>query len=186
VANTQQLIAIDSINSAVAMYPGTSPAIKGSYVFSLANVAGTVASNNIATLFNPVGSGKIIVVGGAFISTAAGAASSSTVPLRGMRITAHSAGTLQANSTYAKFDSTIPNSIAEVRTGNPTITAGSFLWNTPPAVTSGMGGGQFVHIVTAPGATGILNLREGEGICAQVASGTTAQVWNISYAWAEI
>ena len=170
----------------ISMYSAQNPLIKGVYVWSGANFAGVVAANNFATLFNPVGSGKLISFGGAFVSMVTGAAASATAPMRGLRITAHSGGSLAGAASYGKFDSNYPTSIAEVRTGNPTITAGSFLWNTPPAVTTGAGGGQFIHTVNVPPGVGPFTLREGEGVAVQTSVGDTDQVWNISFAWAEI
>lgn len=177
---------VSIVGGPISTYAGQNPSIKGVYVWSGANFAGVAAANNFATLFNPVGSGKLISFGGAFVSMVTSAAASATAPMRGVRITAHSGGSLIASSAFGKFDSTYPNSIAEIRTGNPTITAGSFLWNTPPAVTTGAGGGQFIHTVNVPPGVGPFLLREGEGVCVQTAAGDTDQVWNISFAWAEI
>jgi hypothetical protein len=85
------------------------------YIFSIANQAGVVAANNFLSLFNPVGSGKSIFLSGSFVSVVAGAATTSTEPLRGFRITAASAGVLQAGSAVAKLKTSQANSIAEIR-----------------------------------------------------------------------
>lgn len=162
------------------------PQIDGSYTASLANVAGTVASNNLQTIFNPVGSGKTVVIGAVFISTVAAAGTASTVPARIHRIdAAPSGGVTMAASEIFKLNTANPNAVSVVQHSNPTVTLLAAGSNTPPPVTTGVGGGQFVHeIEPPPGAA--FTLAPGEGIAINVASGDTAQRWNITIAWAEI
>ncbi len=179
------------------VYPGAStnplpviltanPQIDGTYIYSIANVAGTVASNNFITLFNPVGSGKNIVVGGMFISTVAAAGTAATQPMRIHRISAApTGGVLVTAPEVFKFNTGNPDPVAVVRTGNPTAVLGPAASNTPPPVTTGAGGGQFVHEVDPPTGTTVL-LAPGEGVAVNNAAGDTAQRWNISLAWAEI
>lgn len=179
------------------VYPGSStnplpviltpnPQIDGTYIYSIANVAGTVASNTFMTLFNPVGSGKTIVVGGMFISTVAAAGTSATQPTRIHRISAApTGGVLVNNADIFKFNTANPTNVAVLRTGNPTVTLEQAASNTPPPVTIGAGGGQFVHEVDPPTGTTVL-LAPGEGVAINNAAGDTAQRWNISLAWAEI
>lgn len=179
------------------VYPGSStnplpviltpnPQIDGTYIYSIANVAGTVASNTFMTLFNPVGSGKTIVVGGMFISTVAAAGTSATQPTRIHRISAApTGGVLVNNADIFKFNTANPTNVAVLRTGNPTVTLGQAASNTPPPVTIGAGGGQFVHEVDPPTGTTVL-LAPGEGVAINNSAGDTAQRWNISLAWAEI
>lgn len=180
------------------VYPGSStnplpviltpnPQIDGTYIMSIANVAGTAASQTFITLFNPVGSGKTMVVGGMFISTVAAAGTSATQPTRIHRITAApTGGTLVNNATDVfKFNTANPDPVAVLRIGNPTVTLGPPASNTPPPVTIGAGGGQFVHEVDPPTGTTVL-LQPGEGVAVNNTAGDTAQRWNISLAWAEI
>lgn len=170
----------------VKTYSLANPAITGVYVFSAASLAGTVAANTFLTLYNPVASGKTVTFSAAFISTVAGAAASTTAPMRGYRISAApTGGTVQGAATIAKFNNTSPNTVAEVRLGNPTVTLGPALWNTPPAVTTGAGGGQFVHIVDTPAGSPPFILAQGEGIAINCNAGDTDQVWNLTIVWAE-
>lgn len=171
----------------VSTYSVSNPTITGTYVFSIASLAGAAGSNTFVTLFNPVGSGKTVSFAAAFISTAASAAAGSTVPMRGHRISAApTGGTVQASSAIAKFNNLSVDSIAEIRTGNPTVTLGAALWNTPPAITSGAGGGQFVHEVDTPAGSPPFVLAPGEGIAVNTSAGDADQVWNITIVWTEI
>lgn len=162
------------------------PQIDGTYILSIANIPGTVASNNFVTLFNPVGSGKTVVVGGMFISTVAAAGTSATQPTRIHRISAApTGGVLVAASDIFKFNTANPDPVCVLRIGNPTAVLQAPASNTPPPVTTGAGGGQFVHEVDPPTGTTVL-LAPGEGVAVNNSSGDTAQRWNISLAWAEI
>lgn len=179
------------------IYPGVStnplpviltanPQIDGVYSMSIANVPGTVASNNFMTLFNPVGSGKTVLISSAFISTVAAAGTSATQPMRIHRInTAPTGGVLAVPADIFKYDSNNPNPTSVVRTGNPTVALLAPGSNTPPPVTTGAGGGQFVHEINPPSGT-IVVLAPGEGIAINNSAGDTAQRWNISLVWAEV
>lgn len=170
----------------ISQYAVPNPAITGTYVFSIPSLAGAVGANTFVTLFNPVGSGKNVSFAAAFISTAASAAAGSTVPMRGYRIAAApTGGTVQAASAIAKFNSASADSVAEIRTANPTVTLGAALWNTPPAITSGAGGGQFVHEVDTPAGSPPFLLVPGEGIAINTSAGDADQVWNITIVWTE-
>lgn len=180
-----------------AVYPGAStnplpviltanPQIDGTYIYSMANVPGVVTSNNYITLFNPVGSGKQVIVGGMFISTVAAAGTSATQPMRIHRISAApTGGVLVTAPDIFKFNTANPDPVSVVRIGNPTVTLGPAASNTPPPVTTGAGGGQFVHEVDPPTGTTVL-LAPGEGVAVNNSAGDTAQRWNISLAWAEV
>lgn len=192
----EQRVIIEGMHSGVT-YPGSSvnplpviltpnPQIDGVYIASLANVPGTVASNTFLTVFNPVGSGKQVILGGVFVSTTAAAATSATAPLRTHRIAAApTGGSVVAASDILKFDTTTPDPVSVVRIGNPTVTLGAAASNTPPPVTTGAGGGQFVHQIEPPPGTTVL-IRPGEGFALNVIAGDTAQRWNISAAWVEV
>lgn len=170
----------------IGTYAVANPLITGVYVFSIAGLAGVVAANTFLTVFNPVGSGKTVSFAAAFVSTAAGAASGATAPMRGYRIAAApTGGTVQGAATIGKFNNTYANTVVEVRTNNPTVTLGAALWNTPPSVTTGAGGGQFVHEVDTPAGSPPFVLAPGEGIAMNTSAGDTDQVWNITVVWTE-
>lgn len=162
-----------------------SPAIKGVFVFSTSNVPGVVAANNFLSLFNPIGSGKILSFGSAFISSTAAGSSTETEPMRGFRITTATAGTLQAASASAKFISSEPATVAEVRIGNPTVTLGAAVFNSPPVI-SATNGSTNVHVIPVPGGLAPFTLVEGEGLVMRTNAGDVDQRWNLSIVWAEI
>lgn len=165
----------------------SNPLITGAYLFSIENQPGVVASNNFMTIFNPVGSGKVYVVGALFISCVASAATGAVRSMRAYRINAlPTGGTTQAASTVCKLDTAYPDTAADIRINNPTVTALQAATNTPPPVTTGAGGGQFVHQLELPPGAPPFKLRAGEGLVLNVAAGDTDQVWNLSVAWSEI
>jgi hypothetical protein len=164
----------------------SNPQVDGTYIYSIANVPGTVAANTFMTLYNPLGSGKSVIVGGMFISTVAAAGTSATQPTRIHRIAAAPTGGVNVLvSDVFKFNSANPDPVVQLKTGNPTVTLQAPASNTPPPVTIGAGGGQFVHEVDPPTGTTVL-LAPGEGVAIHNSAGDTAQRWNISLAWAEV
>lgn len=163
------------------------PSLGGVYVSSITDAPGVVAANNFMTLVNPAASRKVIVVLGLFVSCyVASGSSSARFSMQGQAATAVSGGTLQSVSSFAKFLSTMPASIAEVRTGNPTATAGNNIFNSPPPINTSAG--QYVHSVGYGAATsgGAYTLLPGEGIVIRTAGGNVAQTWNVSLVWGEV
>jgi len=189
--NTQQLITVEnftnplpvSMTGVVSTSEVPAPGI-AAYVYSFANTAGVVAANNFLTLYNPVGSGKTITLGGVFISCSTTGPSNATDPMRGFRISAApTGGTVQAASTVTKSVSSTAATIADIRIANPTATALTPFFNSP-ALNSGAQGTGVVHQIINPPGTAFL-LVPGEGVLLQTATGTTAQRWNVSVAWGE-
>lgn len=163
------------------------PAILGSYVFSRGEQAGLVAATNHMTLFNPSGSGRTLVLGGVFISSIVLAdISVAARSMRGYRITAASAGTLALDSEIAKWQTTMTDPVAEVRTGGVTATLGPALFNSPPVLGAGKTASPFVHQVPVPQALGPFTLVPGEGIVLRTEAGDVDTLWNLSVAWSEI
>lgn len=160
------------------------PSLTGVYVFSADEIAGVVAANNYLSIFNPVGSGKNVIFVGAFISSSSAGGSTVTAPMRGFRATLVSGGTLQATSASAKFVTTMPNPVAEIRLNNPTATLDGAIFNSPPPITATQGGTP-VHAVPVPGGTGPFLLAPGEGIVMRQALSDTDLRWNLSVVWAE-
>lgn len=155
------------------------------YVTAVNDVPGVVAANNFLSLFNPVGSGRNVVVFFAQTIPWATGATSATVSMNVFRTTAASAGTLVTASTIGRFVTADGSPVAEIRTGNPTVTTtGASLLGTPPAVTStpsGESGGSVSS--STPGASFLLV--PGEGIVWRTASGDVDQLWNFQVIWAE-
>lgn len=154
------------------------------FVFSMAELPGVVAANNYLTLYNPVGSGKNLILGGVFLSTyAVGDIGATVVSMRGYRLASvPSGGTLAAASTYGKFVTSSAASVAEVRTGTVTATIDDALFNSPPFIASAKASAPFVHQVPVPG---LFLMVPGEGIVIRAEAGDVDQRWNISVAWAE-
>lgn len=161
------------------------PAITGVYSYTTSNVVGVVAANTYLSLFNPIGSGKTITVGGTFISSTSAGGTTVTDCMIGYRTTAASAGTLAGAATIAKFRTTYPNSISEVRTGNPTVTLGAQIAASPPTI-SATNGSTAVHQAVIPPGLGLFTLAPGEGIALNTAVGDTDQRWNLTIIWAEM
>lgn len=180
-----QDVNITGSTAVVATTAVRSSNIDGVFVYSLSGVTGVVAANNFVSLFNPVGSGKTLSFGSAFISSTAGGATSQPDPMRGFRITAASAGTLVADSAVGKFITADADPVAEVRIGNPTVTLGAALFSSPPVISATVGS-TAVHVIPIPGGLAPFTLVEGEGIVLRTLIGDTDQIWNLSLVWAEI
>jgi hypothetical protein len=156
----------------------------GLHIFSLQRQDSAVAGKNFITMVNPVGSTKILTLGGFFVSyfaTVAGPA----YPMRGYRIGGHSGGTLAAASEVCKFDTAIPDAVAEIRYNNPTVTGmdGAF-FNSPAGTVKDTVGG--VHEVDAPGGFNPFILRPGEGVVLRQDAGAVGMLWNVSVLWREV
>lgn len=152
------------------------------YTAAIQDVPGVVAANNFLSVFNPIGSGKTIIFYASIVVPWASGAQTVTVSLNTFRTTAASAGTLQ---TADKFLTASPASIAQVRTGNPTVTTtGVSVGAYPPAVTSSAVGAGATAISVPSGASFICV--PGEGLVLATASGSVTQLWNMGFIWAEI
>ena len=156
------------------------------YVFSQAQHAGTVAAHNHVSLTNPSGSGKLILLGGIFLSQVTAGAVSLVDPMRGWLASDVSGGTLEDVSAITKTRSTLNDPVGEIRTEGMTATLGSAWFNSPPLLSTGAASAPFIHQVptSLPGA-GSITLRPGESTVLRTESGSTAQRWNISIAWLE-
>lgn len=153
----------------------------------IADTLGVVAANNFLSVFNPAGSGKTLYVLTYRVYPWATAATSVTVSMGAWRTSAASGGTLLAASNINKFNTTQPNSVAEVRTGNPTCTlVGTVpIVAIPPAIASGASGAGVTASIEPPSGT-LFAIRPGEGVVCRTASGSVGQLWNISLSWYEM
>lgn len=161
------------------------PAGSNFYLTALEDVLGVAAANNFLSIFNPVGSGKTITMYALSIVPWATAATSVAVSMNIFRTTAASAGTLLAAASISKFASSSPNSIAEIRSGNPTVTTtGISLGGVPPAITTAGGGATPTGGGGGPAGASFM-LVPGEGLVVRTASGNVGQLWNFNFIWAE-
>lgn len=160
-----------------------SPIIRGVYLHSIANVPGTVATQNFMSIFNPVGSGVTMTLAAAAFSYTNINPATDTTPLRGYRCSAASGGTLITASQIQRFNTLQPDPKIEVRVGNPTTTNAPFgLFNSPPPIDNRSSN---VHELAIP-PTQPFVCREGEGIVITKLSGVTSADWNITLVWAEL
>lgn len=159
------------------------PGISGVYLASISLQPGVAAANNFLSLFNPVGSGKFLSLGGLFFSSYGIGSTTASEPMRGYRVTTATGGVVFSNT--AKFDSRYQSPVAEVRTTNPSVTLGAPIFNSPPPLGTGGIGTQFVHAVEIPPGAGSFTLLPGEGVVARTESGDVDQFWNITVVWGE-
>ena len=156
------------------------------YVFSQAQHAGTVAAHNHLSLTNPLASGKVILLGGVFISQVAAGPIAVTDPMRGWLASSVSGGTLQSASAIAKVRSTLSDPVGEIRIEDITATLGAAWFNSPPLLATGSASASFVHQVPATrSGAGAITLYPGESTVLRTESGDTDQRWNLSIAWLE-
>lgn len=168
------------------VYPSSNPLLTGAYLFSVENLVGVAGANTYLTVYNPVGSGRNLATSAAYVSCVAGGATGATRAMRVYRIGAQpTGGTLAAASDVCKLLTDYRDPIPEIRFGTVTATLQQAFINTPPPVTSGAGGGQFVHIIELPPGSPPFVAKPGQGVAFNTAAGDTDQVWNITIAWGE-
>jgi len=155
------------------------------YTTLVSEVAGTVAAQNLLSVFNPSGSGKTMVFYQFVAYPYAGAAATATNSVNVFRTTAASGGSLRAAADINKFITTQPNSIAEVRTGNPTTTNGNVpIISIPPALTSAGSGISGTNTLVPPTGAAFVCL-PGEGVVVRVAAGDVDQLFDLGFTWSE-
>lgn len=153
------------------------------YDYSLAVSPAAATAKNHISLFNPVGSGKVLAAGAVFVSFSMITPSTAVEPLRGFRTTAASGGTLVADSEVCKFNTAHPDPVGEIRIDDPTCTLGPAFFSSPPGLVQRSGD---THQVDIPPGAGPFIIRPGEGIVLRQGVSTTDLTWNLSIVWAEI
>lgn len=176
-------VGIDGLVNAVTAPPEGSQF----YFYSLADVAGVAAGNNFLSVFNPVGSGKVLVFYNSQTAAWSTAGTSVAVSMNIHRTTAASAGSLVAASAVPRFVTSQSDPVAQVRIGNPTVTkTGSTLFGTPPAISAaGIGSPSAGGAGPTPAGAGFVCV-PGEGVVASTTSGSANQLWNLNFVWAEM
>ena len=156
------------------------------YVFSLERQDSLVLGKNFLTLFNPVGSGKVMTVGAFFVSYMATVASP-LYPMRGFRISAEpTGGTLHAESEICRFDTQRYAPAAVVRSNNPSCTPQAALFNVSPGIQQGQNLTSMVEQVDAPLGFNPFVLYPGEGVVVRQGAGSVGHMWNVSILWREL
>lgn len=156
----------------------------GLYVFSLQRQDSLVAGKNFITLLNPAGSGKFLTLGAFFISYMATVAAPA-YPMRGYR-TANTptGGTLNTVGQICKLDTQLPDSVAEIRSGDPSCTLGPAFFNSPVGTVKDTVSG--VHDVDAPVGFNPFLVRPGEAVVLRQDIGAVGHLWNVSILWREL
>lgn len=155
--------------------------------FSLQRQDSTVAAKNFLTLFNPVASGKIMAMGGIFVSYMA-LNPSPAYPLRGYRISAApTGGTLHAESEICRFDTQRFAPVMVIRSDNPTIgTLGAAFFNAAPGITNGLAQSSDIQDIDTPAGFNPFLLYPGEGVVIRQDVGAVGHLWNLSAVWREL
>ena len=157
---------------------------RGVYIITFTDLPGAVTANNFLSVFNPPSSTVKHVGQSLRISSYATGATSVAVSMLVSRATAASGGTQLAAANVNRFVTTMPNPIAEVRTGNPTVTKLStpFTYKSP-VLSTGVGNTAPVDLRTPTGD--VIAVLPGEGFVLSTASGSINQSWSFDYVWAE-
>lgn len=157
------------------------------YNFTIIDVPGVVATNNFISVFNPVGSIRQMSLLSLSIESYATTNTGTANSMAGYRTVAASGGTLIPFGTVTKYITLEPDTVAEVRIGNPTVTLlGTGIPvapSTPPF--SGGGGGGASAAFTPASAAALAEILPGEGFVMRTLAGDPAQRWNISLTWLE-
>jgi len=153
------------------------------YFHALVDTPGVVAANNFMSVFNPVGSNRVVIVLQLYVNCYSTNAATSPNSLTAYRTSATSGGTLIAASTVNRFITAETDPVCVVRTANPAATTvGLVLVGVPPVISTGSGSGASA---TSPSPGASFVMIPGEGIVVGTAAGDTDQTWNISLVWGE-
>ena len=154
---------------------------QGVYLHSIAEVQGTVEPQTFMTLFNPVGSGRVLALSTVALSYTNVNPATEPAPMRGWRISATTGGTLIAAADMARFDNLQSNPVGQVRVSNPTPTLTQALFNSPAPIDNRSSA---VHNVDIPAGAQFL-IRPGEGLAIHKEAGIVSASWNVTMVWAE-
>lgn len=176
-----------SVRTDGSLTTSTTPEGSLGYTTLIRNTLGVVAANNFLSVFNPVGSGKTILIAQFVCYPYATAAATPTDNMEVWRTTTASAGTLLAAANVNKFSTAQTNSVAEVRTGNPTVTLlGTVpVLGVPPAVTAAGGGVSATTNIVPPSGV-LFSCAPGEGVVARTPAGSVGQTWSLGFSWLEM
>lgn len=156
------------------------------FVFSLQRQDSLVAGKNFITLYNPAASGKIMALGGFFVSYMA-TNPSPAYPMRGYRFSgAPTGGTVHAESDVCRFDTQRFAPAAELRSANPTVTPLAPIFNSAPGITMGQQTSSDIQQIDAPAGFNPFLMYPGEGVVMRQDVGAAGHYWNLSIVWREL
>jgi len=158
------------------------------YTTLIEDTAVVTTANNYLSVFNPIGSGKNVTFAQFTAFPYATGATGPTVNMEVWRATLVSGGTQLAAANINKFDTLQPNSICEVRTGNPaaTLTGTLPILAIPPAITAAAAGASASVAIIPPSAS-LFVCHPGEGVVVRMpAGGDVDERWSLGFTWLEI
>jgi len=146
---------------------------------------GVVAANSFFAVTNPESSGAVVVTL-AFIATCASVGAVSGAAAMVMhRASGVSGGTLADNDTeIARFVTTVPASVVELRTSNPAATLGARILSIQSVESTGSGSSAAASFQVPSGGPGAV-LLPGESLVLRTENGDTDQRWNLNLLWQE-
>lgn len=153
--------------------------------FSLQRQDSTVAAKNFISCYNPPSSGKVMSMGGVFVSYVATVAGTS-YPMRGYRIsTEPTGGTLHTEDQICRFDTQRFAPAMIVRSANPSVgTLGAAFFNAPGSIVKDTVSG--IEQIDTPAGFNPFLLYPGEGVVLRQDVGAVGHLWNISVIWREL
>src|SRR3546814_12060536 len=95
-----------------------------------------------------------------------------------------SGGTLHAASEICKLDTQLPDSVAVIRSNNPSTTLGPAFFNSPVGTVKDTV--RTVHDVDAPPGFNPFTIRPGESVLLREDVGAVGHLWNVSRLWREV
>lgn len=144
---------------------------------------GVAAANNFLTIANPSASAIKVCFDRIHVRSNAAGEATGQPPMIISLASSISGGSLVTNSTgVARLRSAFPTAQAQIRTTNPTATAGAPVYTIRSVESSGAGTGPGVEF---DGLHPFFCLEPGEGIVFRTASGDTDQRWVIGIMWQE-
>lgn len=169
-----------------AIHATNTPEFLGVYVTIAPDVAGLTTQNNVITMFNPTGSGRLHIALSLSVSAYAIGASGTATSFTGRRISAFTGGTVATQANIDRFITTMPDPVSQIVTANPTVTLSGSNANyvTPPPITVGTGGNISSTVVNPSSASFVLF--PGQGLSFGTSAGNINQVWSIEYIWGEV
>lgn len=158
------------------------------YSFSLVDAPGVAAANRFLSIFNPVASGRTLVLLSVEVLIYSVAIASTKNSLRLARTTAASVGTLQLDSAVNEWVVADTDPVAEVRTANPTVTVSREVTAFKNLNITAAGSLAVSRQIFRPGdfGWGEFTLVPGEGaVLYQTIAGNVAETYDLMIIWAE-
>lgn len=171
------------ISDNVGTLEGADPSYLGVYLAAVHDIPATVAAQRFLSLFNPSGSGRVLVVLGVTVQDYSVNSVTASTSMEVWRASAASAGTLQAAANVNRFLTTFPNPSAEVRTANPTVTLSGTDALVGFAPSLGSGAQSPNAASPTPGASFVI--LPGQGVVFVQNAGDVDERWNVQIIWAE-